>query len=49
VSTLTDADGKVTSVDVMRQRWRTLDFAVARAVMGCKITNLAPGKAIKAG
>lgn len=50
VSTLTDADGKVTSVDVMRSSgWRTLDFAVARAVMGCKITNLAPGKAIKAG
>ncbi|WP_339940861.1 TonB family protein [Undibacterium luofuense] len=50
ITTLTDADGKVVSVDVVRSSgWRTLDFAVARAVIGCKITNLAPGRAIKAG
>ena len=45
---ITDADGKVVSVDVIRSSgWRTLDFAAARSIVGCTVTNLTPEKPVR--
>lgn len=44
---ITDAEGKVASVDVVRSSgWRNLDFAAARSIVGCTVTNLTPGKPV---